>query len=301
MLLIAKTLANRGVRRIAAIRLDDSAFQLGNETASEDNSSHSYDAPNGALAVNFNAVSLAVGKKGKISTIEGTTPFLPLMRELAIGLPQGQHRLNVATLGGTAEQPVQLRYVAELFTAQLRAAGIAVAGPWKRSRVPPGLAPLLVYQSPVPLAEEVRDCLKYSNNFIANQLFLAVGAKEFGLPATWEKGRAAMGAYIASTLRLDNKQLVVREGAGLSRRNLISPAAFIPILERFKPFAELLSEKEGIPLKSGTMTGVYCYAGYFAKDGALLPFALLLNQTENTRKPLLLELQKAIASPPGKG
>lgn len=300
-LAIAKILAERGVRRIAAIRLDDTAFQLGSETASEDNSSHSYDAPNGALAVNFNAVSLAVGKKGKISTVEGTTPFLPLMRELAIGLPQGQHRLNVASLGGTADQPVQLRYVAELFTAELRSAGISVAGPWKRSRVPPGLAPILVHQSPVPLAEMVRDCLKYSNNFIANQFFLAVGAKEFGLPATWEKGRAAMGAYIATTLRLDHKQLVVREGAGLSRNNLISPAAFIPILERFKPFAELLSMKEGIPLKSGTMTGIYCYAGYFPRDGALLPFALLLNQSENTRKPLLLELQKAVGIPPGKG
>lgn len=297
VLAIAKTLASKGLRRVSAIRLDDGAFHLGNETASEDNSSHSYDAPNGALAVNFNAVALAIGKKGKISTVEGETPFLPLMRELAIGLPPGLHRLNVAKIGGTSEQPVQLRYVAELFTAQLRAAGIAVAGPWKRAPVPAGLTPILIHQGPTPLAELVRDCLKYSNNFLANQLFLAVGAKQFGFPATWDKGRAAVASYAATHLGLTRKDLVVKEGAGLSRDNQISPAAFLPILERFRPYAGLLSEKEGVPLKSGTLTGVYCYAGYFVKDGALLPFALLLNQNKNTRKPLLQGLKKDLGIP----
>jgi D-alanyl-D-alanine carboxypeptidase/D-alanyl-D-alanine-endopeptidase (penicillin-binding protein 4) len=294
VLSIAKTLAAMGVRRLTSIRLDDSAFALGEETASEENSSYSYDAPNGALAVNFNAVMLTVGKKGKVSTVEGQTPFLPMMRQMAIGLSPGSYRQNVASLAASSEKPAQLRYVAELFTAQLRAAGIDVTGPWQKQHSPAGLRPILVHQSPMTLAEMVHDCLKYSNNFIANQLFLAVGADRFGHPATWEKGRKALSSYAATTLHLGEQQLVIREGSGLSRHNLISAAAFIPILEKFKPYAGLLSEKDNIPLKSGTLTGVYCFAGYFIRGETLVPFAILLNQTENTRKSLLQELQKAM-------
>lgn len=300
VLSIAKSLAAMGVRRVTAIRLDDSAFTLGLETASEENSSRSYDAPNGALAVNFNAVMLAVGKKGKVSTVEGQTPFLPMMREMAIGLSPGSYRQNVASLAASPNKPAQLRYVAELFTAQLRACGIDVAGPWQRRQPPAGLRPILVHHSPITLAEIVYDCLKYSNNFIANQLFLAVGAAKFGYPATWEKGRTTLATYAASTLHLGERQLVIREGSGLSRHNLISAAAFIPILEKFKPYASLLSEKDNIPLKSGTLTGVYCFAGYFIRGEALLPFAILLNQTENTRNILLQDLQKALGVASGK-
>jgi serine-type D-Ala-D-Ala carboxypeptidase/endopeptidase (penicillin-binding protein 4) len=290
---ITKSLAAMGVRRVTSMRLDDSAFALGEETASEENSSHSYDAPNGALAVNFNAVMLTVGKKGKVSTVEGQTPFLPMMRQMAIGLSPGSYRQNVASLAASPDKPAQLRYVAELFTAQLRASGIDVAGHWQRQKTPAGLRPMLVHHSPMTLTEMVRDCLKYSNNFIANQLFLAVGAERFGHPATWEKGRKTLATYAASTLHLGEQQLVIREGSGLSRQNLISAAAFIPILERFKPFASLLSLKDNIPLKSGTLTGVYCFAGYFTRGETLLPFAILLNQTENSRKTLLQELQRA--------
>lgn len=300
VLSIAKSLAALGVRRVTSIRLDDSAFALGEETASEENSSNSYDAPNGALAVNFNAVMLTVGKKGKVSTVEGQTPFLPMMRQMAIGLSAGSYRQNVASLAAPPDKPAQLRYVAELFAAQLRATGIDVAGTWQRQPPPAGLRPILVHHSPMTLAEIVYDCLKYSNNFIANQLFLAVGSAKFGYPATWEKGRKTLTTYAASTLHLGEQQLVIREGSGLSRHNLISAAAFIPILERFKPYASLLSEKDNIPLKSGTLTGVYCFTGYFIRGEALLPFAILLNQTENTRKTLLQELQKAVGATPGK-
>lgn len=294
VLSIAKSLAAMGLRRVTSIRLDDSAFALGEETASEENSTHSYDAPNGALAVNFNAVMLTVGKKGKVSTVEGQTPFLPMMRQMAIGLSPGSYRQNVASLAASPDKPAQLRYVAELFTAQLRASGINVAGQWQRQKPPAGLRPILVHHSQMTLTEMVRDCLKYSNNFIANQLFLAVGAERFGHPATWEKGRKTLAAYSATALHLGQQQLVIREGSGLSRQNLISASAFIPILEKFKPYASLLSEKDNVPLKSGTLTGVYCFAGYFIRGETLLPFAILLNQTDNTRKTLLQELQRAV-------
>ena len=61
----------------------------------------------------------------------------------------------------------------------------------------------------------------------------------------------------------------------------------IAVLELFKPYSSLLSETQNTLLKSGTMTGVYGYAGYFESTGRLDPFVILLNQKSNNRERLL--------------
>ncbi len=288
---IGATLAKMGIRRLQSICLDDTAFDLRGETASDETSANSYDAPNGALAVNFNAVSLGVSEKGKIISDEPQTPLLPLMRELGAGLDPGSYRLNINTLPSPPNQSATLRYVGELFSAQLQKAGISLQQEWKIKPAPSRLRPILIYRSRANLTEIIKDCLHYSNNFIANQLFLTCGVHTSGLPATWEKSRRAFSNYTEKILRLPKGLPIMLEGSGLSRKNLISPSAFIQILNRFKPFAHLLKQRETIPLKSGTLTGVYCFAGYFPKGDDLIPFALLLNQPENTRNHLLKELQ----------
>ncbi len=294
LLEISKQLSDMGIRQVQSICLDDSAFDLRGETASEENSARSYDAPNGALAVNFNAVSLLVSRKGRITSGETQTPLLPLMREIGTGLPPGSHRLNINTLPSKPGKSSTLRYVGELFTVQLQQAGIGIRHPWKIQATPRNLKPILIHRSRSDLEEIIKDCLKFSNNFIANQLFLACGIHTYGLPATWEKSRKTFSNYTTTTLGFPKGLPIMMEGAGLSRQNRISPAAFIRILNRFKPFAALLKQRETIPLKSGTLTGVYCFAGYFPKGEALIPFAILLNQQENTRNQILKELQLTI-------
>ncbi len=296
---IGRKLAGLGIRRLRSLRLDDSAFDLQDETASDDTSTHSYDAPNGALAVNFNALPVRIADNGAVSSGEPETPLLPLMREVGSRLAPGFHRLNIAMLPGNAGKSCALRYVAELFSAQLQQAGITIEEPWKEQTAPPDLRPILIYLGSASLSEIVGECLKYSNNFIANQLFLACGLKSSGLPATWKKSRQALTSYSATTIGLSPDRMVVVEGSGLSRQNRISPATLILILNRFKPFAPLLSKRNTIAVKSGTLQGVYCYAGYFEKGNALIPFALLLNQPENTRDELLQALESgAVGSPP---
>ena len=298
LLEISKQLSDMGVRQLQSICLDDSAFDLRGETASEENSARSYDAPNGALAVNFNAVSIMISAKGRISSGEPQTPFLPLMREIGGGLAPGTHRLNINMLPPQPGKSSTLRYTGELFMAQLQQTGITIRHPWKIKATPSHLKPIFIHRGRSNLAEIIRDCLKYSNNFTANQLFLACGINSYGLPATWEKSRRALTTYTTTTLGLPKGHLVIMEGAGLSRQNRFSPVAFIEVLKRFQPFATLLSQRETIPLKSGTLTGVYCFAGYFPKGQALIPFAILLNQTENTRNQLLKELQLATVGYP---
>ncbi|MFN2369247.1 MAG: D-alanyl-D-alanine carboxypeptidase, partial [Desulfurivibrionaceae bacterium] len=90
--------------------------------------------------------------------------------------------------------------------------------------------------------------------FIANQIFLQIGAKRFGYPATWEKGRRAVQDFIEKDPELAEAAIKIEEGSGLSRKNRLTVRAMLRILELFKPHAPLLSEKDGVLLKSGTLT-----------------------------------------------
>ena len=60
----------------------------------------------------------------------------------------------------------------------------------------------------------------------------------------------------------------------------------ITTLQKFVPYKELMPIKKGVPLKSGTMTGVYCYVGYIPQQHDA-PFAILLNQPQNSRDEIL--------------
>ena len=68
------------------------------------------------------------------------------------------------------------------------------------------------------------------------------------------------------------------------------------ILEVFKPHAALLPEINGILRKSGTLTGIYNFAGYIQRPGGLYPFVIMTNQAVNNRDEVLRELQTIAAS-----
>ncbi len=296
VLKIGRTLAGMGVRQATTIYLDAGSFALNGETAAEENSANPYDAPNGALAVNFNALPVLMAGDGSFSSGELQTPLLPLMNEAAKNLTPGMHRININTLAPKGQLSPALRYTGELFVTLFRQAGIKVNN-YNVAGVPAKLQPIYSHYSE-PLVEIIRSCLKNSNNFIANQIFLMCGAKAYGLPATWEKSRRFFARFIEKSLPLYRGKIIVREGSGLSRKNKMSPAALVEILDLFKPFSTLLKCQENILVKSGTMRDIYCYAGYFVQKDRLFPFAVLLNQRKNTRQRVLEILQAAV-DPPG--
>jgi len=279
---IAAMLQSRGIFAIRNIHVDDSACQLENPTDGATNTLNPYDAQNSCLAVNFNTISLIKASDGSVRSGEEQTPALPLMRELAQGLPPGNHRINATATGNQS-----LRYAGELFGAMCKKQGIPVSGTIIPGPTPEGLKPVYEHVSSKTLDEVLTKLLKYSNNFTANQLFLAMGAKQYGWPATWDKGQRAMTAFYRNELGLSDKDIVVREGSGLSRQNRVTPRAMLTILEAFKPYAGLLPFENNCLRKSGTMTGVYAYAGYFAGERGLDSFVLILNQRKNTRDQVL--------------
>lgn len=295
----ARELRQRGVVRVSAYVIDDSAFALEQSLPDgSENSSNPYDVANSALAVNFNSVAITREKDGAVTQGEELTPLTPLAMEIGRQLTPGRHRVNINAFPLRSATPLSLRYSAELLHALLLREGVASQAVIRQGAVPAGAKPVYTHVSQDSLREIVRSCLHVSNNFMANQLALATGAAQFGYPATWTKARRALNHVAWKRLGISAKDLQVTEGSGLSRQTRATPIAMLKLLLAFEPYRDLLPVKHGAQIKSGTMKDVYCYAGYLdTNDGSVL-FVLLLNQPDNTRKLLLSSLEKRFAPPP---
>jgi D-alanyl-D-alanine carboxypeptidase/D-alanyl-D-alanine-endopeptidase (penicillin-binding protein 4) len=276
----------RGITHINEIIIDDSAFRLEFPQNWQHRSDNPYDAENGAINVNFNTAAIRKFADGRVLSAESQTPTVAILKTLGRGVAVGYHRINVSAADAGGNN-LRLRYAGEIFAALFRQAGITVAGAISiRSTAPRGR---LIYtaHTPIPLSEVLRACLTYSNNMIANQIFLVCGAERYGYPANWEKGRRA-AATILQDLAPRAKSLIhIEEGSGLSQANQVTADAMVEILALFKPYADLLPEQDGILVKSGTLSGVYNYAGYLKAEHHLDPFVILLNQRSNKRDELL--------------
>lgn len=289
---LVKELQEKGLGQVNRLFLDASSFNLQGETASNTHSFNPYDAPNGGLAVNFNSLPLQVDQNGQVSSGEIQTPLLPMMRKYLNTLfSPGHHRINIDYLTPDSKLPAPLQYTGELFSAVLHTHNIEVQNGFTAGLVPAELSPILIYQNEKTLAEIVQACLKYSNNFIANQLFLFCGMQDRSGPATWEKARLFFTEFAHQKLQLSPDEIHIIEGSGISRENRISSSAMVRILERFRPWAPLLEKRGSTLLKSGTLQDVYCYSGYFSNPTSLVPFVIFLNQKQNSRDKLLQGLK----------
>lgn len=289
---IVDQLGGLGIKKVNTLYLDDFAFDVSGPPPGSMNTLNPYDAQSSALAVNFNSLPLQITGNGGIISGEKQTPFLPMMQSIGRHYRKGMQRVNVGAFTDTDNLPNTLRYTGELFTAFFKERGVTINNGFTRGQTPPTARHIFSYQSDKTVADLVRNSLHYSNNFIANQLFLTCGSRVYKAPATWEKSVATTEAYLRSRLHLDKTTVTVVDGSGLSVDNRITPAAMLVILNRFMPYADLLKRKDNILVKSGTLTGSYCYAGYFQKDQKLAPYVLFLNQQRNTRKKALELLHK---------
>ncbi len=173
----------------------------------------------------------------------------------------------------------------------------AIAGLWaqmggelqgtaREGRVPAGLAPAFEMQSP-PLAEVVRDINKYSNNVMADQLFLTLGLTQ-KRRGTFPAARAALRQWWNERIGTGEGQPVIDNGSGLSMEGRVTAAGLGRMLQvawRSPVMPELMASlpivgvdgtlrrrqlRSGAAahLKSGTMPeyGVAGLAGYV--DGA---------------------------------
>ena len=289
---IIRKLKELGCKRINNIYLDNTAFDIKTTADGGGSSENPYDAQNTALAVNFNTVNVEKSKAGNVTSAEEQTPTLPLMAELAEKVTPGIHRINISWKDTAGGDSAISQYAGELFRAFQKSENVHGDGKIELRKAPDILRPFYIHQSSKTLEDIIGPLMLYSNNFIANQIFLAVGAVKHGYPATWEKGRMAVAGYLHGNFNLTGSEMKIIEGSGLSRRNRISPHAMIQLLDSFRPHSHLLPRENGMLLKSGTLNKVYSYAGYFVGSERMDSFVLMLNQGRNTRNKVLLELKQ---------
>ena len=134
----------------------------------------------------------------------------------------------------------------------------------------------LTLSSPYTLEQVVEKLLTHSNNFIANQVMLAMGAQAFGEPAILDKGVRVLTDFAGKELGWQQIQLA--EGSGLSRKNRVTAAQMEQLLQAFMPHHRLLKRSSTQYYKTGTLSDVRSRAGYFiGTDNRLYPFVIILN------------------------
>ena len=287
-----------------------------------------YAAPFGGLCFAENVATVLIQGGGS----EGAAPVLRLVPDvgqcrvvcsLRCG-PSGsktelqvrrQPGTAVVTITGTmaadaAEQPLvasienPTRYAALALRAALVARGIEVRGPAvdadEVGGLPVSARRQLYEHRSRPLAEMLRRLLKDSQNLWAEQMWRTVARK-----AVAASDQAACEGAVATALAVlgvDSKGLVLADGSGLSRRNLVQPgqiAALLASLQRgvhrdvfvaALPIAGVDgtlqkrmttgAARGHVLAKTGFIGRVACLSGYVARPDAAQPplvFSLMLN------------------------
>jgi len=288
---IARILKDNGLKYIRSIRVDASAFEKTIKIPGVGKGAEPYNFPLGALSANFNTIVCEINHKGNIVAPDNNTPVTPfalrLIREKNL---KGRGIMRIM-VGPDPHYPGL--YAGSLFRAFLEKEGIRINGEVEEGIYPEAIQPFYIHQSSMTLEEMVQEMLLHSNNFIANQIFLASGAKAYGYPATLEKGVRAMDAYIRNNCNIKDFRAV--EGSGISRENGISAESLVKIMTLFKPYRELLVKKRGIMGKTGTLKGAWAVAGFFSSQkNGLVTFAIILNQPSNFRWEILKYMNKGL-------
>ena len=244
--LLLRNLRARGVREIRGdLVLDRSFFSREEFDAArfDDQPTRPYNTGPDALLVNFKAVAVQF-----IPDPEGRTVRLlvdPLLPHVTVAnnlkLTDGpcgywlsrvqidaQGSADAARLAFSGSYPADCgeqarsfsvlghrEYLAGLFSVLWQELGGVFSGATRDGAVPPG-ARLLASTKSHALSEIVRDINKYSNNVMARQLFLTLGALGEGAPASTEKARQTIRQWLAAK-GLSFPELVLENGSGLSR------------------------------------------------------------------------------------
>jgi D-alanyl-D-alanine carboxypeptidase/D-alanyl-D-alanine-endopeptidase (penicillin-binding protein 4) len=119
-------------------------------------------------------------------------------------------------------------YVRGVFEQLWRELGGTWRGSVRDGMVPTDARQLAAIES-AALSEMVRDINKFSNNVMARQLFLTLGAETGKRPVKTEDADAAVRAWLIGR-ELRFPELVLDNGSGLSRRERISAASLARLL-----------------------------------------------------------------------
>jgi serine-type D-Ala-D-Ala carboxypeptidase/endopeptidase (penicillin-binding protein 4) len=282
--LATELVAAVGKKPITGIVLDASYYPSNLRIPGIESTNESYNAPNSALAVNFNTVS-AVRSGNKVRSAEQQTPITPLaIAQFRLRGPNGTGRISLSQ-----DRTVSLQYAGELIAAFIAQAGGSVKGKISTGTVPKGLEPIYVHRQSRTLSQILVELLRASNNYIANQIFLEIGAHRLGGPVSLEKSLQVANEMLAANGLATAIHL--EEGSGISRNNRFTARGLAKVLELFEPHADLLRGRDGGMNKTGSMDGVRTLAGYADTSGhGRVRFVIALTSNDGDMRFRLLRV-----------
>ncbi|RZU00570.1 D-alanyl-D-alanine carboxypeptidase/D-alanyl-D-alanine endopeptidase [Rivibacter subsaxonicus] len=258
--LLLRQVRARGVREIRGdIVLDGSAFAPGEGDPGDFDGERlrPYNVRPDALLLNFKAVNLSFQPEPArgVARVSADPPLPGLPHEITVPLAAGdcgdwrgalrldtsdptRWRLAGAYPAACGEKSWPLAYAdARAYNARLlepmwREVGGALTGRVREGTTPPGAILLTEFASP-PLAAVVRDINKYSNNVMAQQLFLSLPLAAPGAepPATPAAARALVQAEVQQRSGCEPPSVIVDNGSGLSRQSRSSAACLAAWLQ----------------------------------------------------------------------
>ena len=173
-----------------------------------------------------------------------------------------------------------------------------------REGIAPSARPAFEIASP-PLADVIRDINKYSNNVMAQQLFLTLAATQGGT-GTFEAGRIVVRRWLDEHVGASSVSVVLDNGSGLSREGRASARLLANVLEwawSSPVMPELMSSfpvagvdgtlKRSRPgrahLKTGSLRDVAGVAGYVlgATGRRYVVVAIVNHANANAARPAL--------------
>jgi D-alanyl-D-alanine carboxypeptidase/D-alanyl-D-alanine-endopeptidase (penicillin-binding protein 4) len=276
-----------GKEPITGVVLDASYYPAQLRIPGIEDTAEAYDAANSALAVNFNTIH-AVRRGNSVSSAEQQTPITPVaISEFRARGPNGRGRISL-----TKDRAVSLRYAGELIAAFIERSGGSVKGEVVTGSVPAGLEPVYVHQQSRTMSQILTELLIGSNNYIANQVFLEIGAQRFGGPVSLDKS-----LLIARNMLTEyglEQSIHIEEGSGISRDNSFTARGLAHLLHYFAPHADLLKGSKGALYKTGTFSGVRTLAGYAdTKNHGRVRFVIAIKGNNSALRFQLLNAIKA--------
>jgi D-alanyl-D-alanine carboxypeptidase/D-alanyl-D-alanine-endopeptidase (penicillin-binding protein 4) len=191
-----------------------------------------------------------------------------------------------------------LQYVGASFVQMWAELGGSFSGRVLNGLVTPTARLMVEVQSP-PLPEVIRDINKYSNNLMARQVLLTLGAEMTGQPGDTTNAVRAVRSWL-NDKGIDTSALVIENGAGLSRIDRVTPlllgsllvqAYRSPLMPEFVSSLPLVgydgtmrrrlktqSVAGQAHIKTGTLNDVRSIAGYVqAASGKTYVVVFLIN------------------------
>lgn len=245
----------RGITELTDLYVDNSYFNFAS-VPGRSKVADPYNAPVSAVSANFNTAKLS-NENGVISSAEAQTPLTSTAKKMAYSLTKSVDRVNLVDSDNAQSN------FAELLLAKLGMVNTAIT----INKTLDGRQTLLYrHLNTHRLADVLRGSLEFSNNFIANQVFLKLADNATTDKVSFDLSRDYANTALA--VRFGWRHHSINEGSGLSRKNLLSAEQINDLLKALQPNKVLFkkikvsSKTVSVYAKTGTLNGVRSYAGY---------------------------------------